>query len=369
MACAGGEYHTITLSDDGVVHGFGRNNYGQLGLYNKKVVLPTPIPNIPKIMEISCGRYFTVCIDNDGGLWSFGDNKYGQLGTGNKTKSSNIPQNINDIPPVLSISCGYFHTLVLTNDSNLWSCGRNDYGQLCLGNTEHQAKYKQTSFEQVSKICAGGHHSIFQNNDGKIFGCGFNYDGQIGLGYFSYYQLNVTLIPNLPLNIVQFCSGFIHSLFLDSEGNVFSVGNNEFGNLGLGHNNKQNVLNQIPNIPPIRTISCVGDSSYLIDFEGNLWSFGKDTFGQLGHGDETNRNIPTKITTLNNITQIVIRSYGYHFLAKDSQNKIFTMGYNGYGQLGTGYLTSLAIPEEINSQYFPIWGECQIISRAKSTRK
>ena len=105
---------------------------------------------------------------------------------------------------------------------------------------------------------------IISKKKGEIFGSGANTWWEAGLGHCND-QINVTLIPNLPLNIVQFCSGYYHSLFLNSEGNVFSVGNNVYGNLGLGHNNNQIVLNQIPNIPPIRMISCPGHSSYLID--------------------------------------------------------------------------------------------------------
>ena len=37
MACVSGEYHTITLSDDGTVHSFGRNSFGALGLGTKKI--------------------------------------------------------------------------------------------------------------------------------------------------------------------------------------------------------------------------------------------------------------------------------------------------------------------------------------------
>ena len=358
MFCACGYEHTVVVSNDGEVHSFGNNSNGQLGLgHNNNVSLPTPIPNLPKIMEISCGYEFTVCIDNEGGLWSFGCNDHGQLGTGNTT-SYNIPQKIEHIPPVRSVSCGYAHALIITNDSNLWSCGRNSEGQLCLGNTAgNQSKYQQTLFQQISKISAGGIHSLFQNNKGEIFACGRNSEGQVGLGHFNNPQRNVTLIPNLPLNIVQFCSGYFHSLFLDSNGNVFSVGYNNYGQLGLGHNNYQNVLNQIPNIPPIQKISCIYYTSYLIDVDGNLWSFGYNGYGQLGLGDNANRNIPTKINGLNNITQTVQGSCGYHFLAKDSQNKIFVMGYNSYGQLGTGNNQSLSIAQEIDSQYFPIWGE------------
>ena len=355
MLSACGFTHTVTVSNDGVVHSFGSNFYGELGIgHNNKVSLPNPIPNLPKIMEISCGYKFTVCVDEEGKLWSFGENTCGQLGTGNTT-NYNTPQKIADIPPVRSVSCGAHHTLTITNDSNLWSCGKNGYGQLCLGNTRDQSKFQQTSIEQISKICAGFGQSFLQNNNGEIFGCGQNSTGEIGLGHFKDPQINVILIPNLPLDIVQFCLGGNHSLFLDSKGNVFSTGYNEFGNLGLGHNNNQNALNQIPNIPPIRTISCVGHSSYLIDVEGNLWSFGYNGSGQLGHGDTTNRNIPTKIASLNNILQTVQGSCGFHFLAKNSRNKIFVVGRNNEGQLGTGNNESILTAQEIDCKYFPIW--------------
>ena len=44
MAFVGGEYHTITLSDDGTLHSFGRNSEGQLGLGNNN--------DTPKVLKI-----------------------------------------------------------------------------------------------------------------------------------------------------------------------------------------------------------------------------------------------------------------------------------------------------------------------------
>ena len=79
-----GSNHTITLSNDGTLYSFGKNCNGQLGLgHNNDVSLPTPIPNLPQINQISCSSNFTVCVDYEGFIWSFGYNSYGQLGTGN----------------------------------------------------------------------------------------------------------------------------------------------------------------------------------------------------------------------------------------------------------------------------------------------
>ena len=364
--CASGSYHTITLSDDGTVHSLGRNNGGTLGLgHNDDISLPTPIPNLPQIKQVSCGLFFTVCVDYEGVIWSFGENDYGQLGTGN-TIQFNVPQKLQDIPPVLSVSCGAFHTLIITNDSNLWSCGRNNVGQLCHGDKEDRSKPQKT-FSNISKISAGCGHSLFENNKGEIFACGYNYRGQCGLGHFNSPQITPSLISNLPSNIVQFVCGGFQSLFLDSEGNVFSVGNNEYGQLGLGHNTNQNVLNKIPNIPPIKKISCVLSSCYLIDCKGNLWNFGKNDSGQLGHGDETSYNTPKIINTLKDIQQISYGS-GCHFFAKNSQNQIFVTGNNSFGQLGTGDTQPLSFPREINSRYSNIWRD-EFHTRAKSARK
>ena len=360
MACAIGDHHSIILSS-GEVHSFGKNNYGQLGLgHNNDVALPSRIPNLTKIKEISCGYNFTVCINRVGELWSFGRNNYGQLGTGNTT-NYNIPQKIGEIPLVRSVTCGCDHTLIITNDSKLWSCGKNDFGQLCLGNKENQSKYQQTTFEDISKITAGYRHSLFQNTKGEIFGCGQNCNGEIGLDHYNNPQINPASIPNVPPEIIQFCSGCNHSLFLDAKGNVYSIGYNGKGSLGLGHNAKQKVLNQIPNIPPIRVISCVRHSSYLIDMEGNLWSFGNNCHGQLGHGDETNINVPAKIdNSLNCIVQTVQGSpSGNHFLAIDSQNKIFVVGNNDSGQLGIGNNDSII---GINYQHFRLQGNQTILN-------
>ena len=374
MACACSHYHTISLSEDGTVYSFGRNEEGVLGLgHNKDVSLPTPIPNLPQINLVSCGFFFTVCVDDEGFIWSFGKNNRGQLGTGNKI-DSNVPQKILNIPPVVSVACGFEYTLMITADSNLWSCGANKFGQLCHGNNKrcsNNEKPRKTSFSNISKISAGWSHSLFQNKKGEIFACGNNQQGACGMGYFTDSQITPSLILNAPSNIVQFVCGSDFSLFLDSDGNVYSVGYNHSGQLGLGHNTrKHSVLKKVPNIPSIKIISCGSASSYLIDFEGNLWSFGLNDYGQLGQGDNTNINTPTIIKTLENknIQQISHGFCGRHFFAKNSQNQIFVSGDNYNGQLGTGDTQSVSTPKELNSQYSTIWRD-EFRSRAKSARK
>ena len=370
MACVVGWCHTICLSDSGEVYSFGKNVEGQLGLgHYDKVVHPTRIRTLSKIRSVSCGYHFTVCIDEEGIMWSFGENMYGQLGTGN-TETKNVPQKILDIPPIQSVACGGLHTLLIDYDKNLWSVG-NDCGQLALGTRVTNNKPNQTSFTNISKISGGYCFTMFQNETGEIYSCGNNSHGELGwetskTNFADKYQ--IYQIYNQPPNIVQFCCGFYHSLFLDDEGKVFGVGTTTYGRLGTGNHDGFSQMIQIPNIPPIKIILCGGYSSYLVDFDGNVWSFGFGSSGQLGLGDRENRYFPTKIPTISEIVEISSGSFGYHFLAKNSQGEIFVVGDNEYGQLGK-YSTEISLtPEIIKAEHFTMWGS-PLKSRAKSARK
>lgn len=373
MACFTGGHHTICLSNDGVVHSFGHNFDGQLGLglVKRRVYVPHPILELPKIIRVACGYNFTVCIDFQGKLWSFGENNYGQLGIGNKLSYA-TPQKIRDIPPIKYVSCGREHTLIITEDLDLWSVGRNNYGQLCLGNNqkEDQLKPVPTSFSNVSKISVGASHSLFQSTDGIVYGCGYNFHGPSNA---EENQWEIIQIPNQPANITQFCCGSIHALFLDADGKVFLTRFSENCNLGNDSTENYIQLDHIPNIPFINYIYCAELTYYLIDEDENLWSFGSNDNGKLGRGDDDNQsfiNQPILIESINNIQQVSDGWSGSHVLVQDNQNKIFAFGKNNYGQLGIYKLRS-SIPVEIDSEYFSIWGDRKIANyqRAKSARK
>ena len=381
--CSTGLVCTVAVSDDGTVHFFG-SSYDQLISSQTFTAVPKRMDKLPKIKLVSCGEFFTVCVDNEGFMWSFGSNEYCQLGN-SKTGRAFTPQKIQNIPSVQSISCGNQHTLAITNDLDLWSFGDNIFGQLCLGNSINPPPVPQnTHFSNISRVSAGACYSLFQNKKGEIFGCGYNIKGQLALGNPAYEKIIIVpvQIPNQPPDIIKFCCSADHSLFLNLEGNVYSAGFNGYGNLGLGHNLNQSELQQIPNIPPMKSISCTIIGSFLLDFNGNIWSCGENESGLIGHqrsffqkafGRQKNINVPTKIENLNDIQQMSLGCSSRHILVKDSQNKIYSIGDNFYGQLGTGDNQPISGNyQEISSEYFTIWGdELSDItkSRAKSARK
>lgn len=344
-----GNNHTIFISYDGNLFPFFSNN---------KRTSFSNILYLPKIILVSCGAGFSMCVDEKGTLWSIGSNTRGQLGIGHcNKKPTKVLRKVANIPFVQSISCGESHVLIITQDSNLWTLGRNDYRQLFLDNTQDQWSPKQTPFYDVTMVSAGAVHSFFQNAQQEIYGCGYNSNGELAQGHFNEV-VEPCIIPNSSW-FAKLCTGHHHSLFLDKKGNVFSVGHNQYGSLGLNNNTHIHTPQQIQNIPLIRTIGCVGFSSYLIDIKNDVWAFGENAKGQLGVGDTNDRNTPVKIDSLNNIVQISHGSCGEHFLAKDSNGTIFATGRNIYQEYNLFDSKKnneiISIPTEINSTNFNVW--------------
>lgn len=79
---------------------------------------------------------------------------------------------------------------------------------------------------------------------------------------------------------------------------------------------------------------------------GEIWSYGYNGYGQLGTGDTTYKVLPT-YTGINNITQISLG--GTHTLALDTEGHVWSWGYNGYGELGNGTTTSSTEKVQVKS--------------------
>ena len=177
--------HTVCLDYDGNVYTFGSNSFGQLGIgVDKDTLLSTHIPqkvNIPPCKEVSCGNTFTICFTNDGFLYSFGNNNFGQLGIGSNEKSYNSPQLLSSITDIEFIECGGEHAFCKTLHNIVYCWGFNNNGQLGLGNVINQNTpilcssllYDDAS-EEIVDIKCGNAHTLILTSNGDVLSCGHN---------------------------------------------------------------------------------------------------------------------------------------------------------------------------------------------------
>ena len=127
-------------------------------------------------------------LKTDGTLWAAGYNTYGQLGLGNTDESTELRQvtiNINnDVKEIIGSS---WHTFMIKNDDSLWACGDNTYGQLGLGHNDiYDSSLRQVTtnvnVNDINDIICGEEYTVMKKNDGSLWVCGRNNCGQLGLG-------------------------------------------------------------------------------------------------------------------------------------------------------------------------------------------
>ena len=132
--------------------------------------------------------YMTYTISDIGLVYSSGLNNFGQLGLGDTT-ARNTFTNISTLAAetVFSISGGWYEALVLTNAGDVYGIGNNSVNQIGPGTTTNRdvpTIIAGTEFgsETVTQVHAAYHYSFVLTDSGNMYGIGQNSVGQLGLG-------------------------------------------------------------------------------------------------------------------------------------------------------------------------------------------
>jgi alpha-tubulin suppressor-like RCC1 family protein len=185
-----GSNFVIAVAGDGTVWSWGEATKGQLGYYdNKEVeVLPKMIKTFDKMKMVSAsaGDYHVVALADNGKIYTWGSGQYGQLGHCN-TSDQIVPRNVffsqEDIKFV-KVAASPSHTMALTEEGKLYTWGRNQFGQLGHDDTKDQYFPKLVDIQFVYFVdMAGGYfHSVAISDEGDIWTWGHGGNGRLGHG-------------------------------------------------------------------------------------------------------------------------------------------------------------------------------------------
>ncbi|XP_010964433.2 E3 ISG15--protein ligase HERC5 isoform X1 [Camelus dromedarius] len=197
------------------------------------------------IIQITCGDYHSLALAKGGELYAWGQNLHGQLGVGSECTSTPTPQIVEHLSgvPLVQISAGEAHSLALSMSGNVYSWGRNDFGQLGLGHTDNKdypALIEALDNQTIEFLACGGSHSALLTKDGLVFTFGAGKYGQLGHNS-TQNELKPCLVTGLVGNrVTQIACGRRHTLaFVSDLGKVFSFGSGKEGQLGNGGTHNQ----------------------------------------------------------------------------------------------------------------------------------
>ena len=173
-------------------------------------------------------------------------------------------------------------------------------------------------------------------------------------------------------DVIQVVNLYSISMHLLANGDVYITGHGDEGQQADGANTDRQYFHKV-NFPSsagrVRKIvsdNCSGSgvsvSCMVLMEDGDLYSWGYGVNGQLGLGNVTNYNTVQKVTAFDkNVKSISFGSGDYgHCMAITNDNKLYSWGYNGYGQCGRGNTTTIhSTPTEITiSGQIPVKVQC-----------
>lgn len=189
-----GNAFTAAVSRCGSLFTFGSNEGLQLG--HSEDLLEVPIPRevrLPDaVVSVSAGGAHTLAVTEEGTVWGWGDNRYGQVGTGSLEKHVRQPTKIRGLPRIIKVAAGASHTIALSDEGEVFAWGSNQMGQAGVGLTGFLSWFKRAEHRTprllrdlaaqapATDIAAGYHHSLAATHDSGCFGWGTSKWWQLG---------------------------------------------------------------------------------------------------------------------------------------------------------------------------------------------
>eukprot|EP01080_Neovahlkampfia_damariscottae_P012581 gene12581-6401_t len=327
--------YTFALNDKREIYIFGLDTYGVAGNESKGVIFNVPTKILNNCDEVDAGFFHSLVV-KQGRLYSAGKNEYNQLGRYLLTPTF--------LGEFLSMSVGFDHSLALQPSGEVFSVGKNNFGQCGHGEIVSISKHtKILNFSSVAQISAGKQYSLILLKNGSVFSFGYTEYGRMGTGTTVFMFKTPTLISSIQ-NITQIKAGHSHSLALNHLGEVFSFGRNYHGQLGIGNTANQYSPVKILNLEkPIIKISVGGVFSMILDNEGKLFGFGSNYNYEIRAVGTTVYPTPVEILGLMNIVDF---SAGFsHTIALNSSGTVFGFGRNLEGQIDSSSDARIKVQE------------------------
>lgn len=230
---------------------------------------------------------------------------------------------------------------VFSRPGTLWAFGNNLSG--CLGLGDERKRTRPTLVEHLEHtravfLSARDNNSAVLDAEGNLYTFGSGEFGNLGAAAYSLDMPCATV----PIKVGggskthKVCVGTFHSLCIDGDGALFAWGRASKGQLGLGKDRRSNqgTPTRVEGVPgAARDIACGRSFSLCLNDLGDVYSWGDGSDGALGHGDKARAALPTKIAALAGKGVVQVAAGRDSSFALCGDGRVFSWGRSDYGQL------------------------------------
>lgn len=193
VSCGG--FHTLACDYAGNVYAWGKSDFGRCGIIPDRDKLdshledeietpiwqPELVPSVSQISSITCGGFFSMLVsDTRTELFSFGGNDNGELGFGRRSQFESNPRavklQLQRGEHIDTVSCGAFHTAVLTSQGRVLTFGSNLNNQLGLGSKTPRSELPvdMRLRDRITSIACGAQYTLLATERQELWMVGGN---------------------------------------------------------------------------------------------------------------------------------------------------------------------------------------------------
>ncbi|KAK3140979.1 hypothetical protein QOZ80_5AG0408510 [Eleusine coracana subsp. coracana] len=340
-----GVRHASLVTKNGEVFTWGEDSGGRLGHGTREdSVHPRLVESLTvcNVDFIACGEFHTCAVTTTGELYTWGDGTHnvGILGHGTDVGHW-IPKRISgplEGLQVAYVSCGTWHTALITSMGQLFTFGDGSFGVLGHGDLKGVSYPREveslSGLKTIAVACGVWHtaaivevivtqsSSSVKLSSGKLFTWGDGDKNRLGHGD-KEGRLKPTCVATLiDYDFYRVACGHSLTVGLTTSGQVLSMGNAVYGQLGNPHSD-----GRFPSLVEdkiagqhVLQIACGSYHVAVLTSRSEVYTWGKGANGRLGHGDVEDRKVPTLVEVLKDRSVRYI-ACGANFTAAICQHK------------------------------------------------
>uniref|UniRef100_A0ACD5WKP6 Uncharacterized protein n=1 Tax=Avena sativa TaxID=4498 RepID=A0ACD5WKP6_AVESA len=340
-----GVKHAALVTKNGEVFTWGEESGGRLGHGSREDhIHPSLVSSLAvcNVDFVACGEFHTCAVTTAGELYTWGDGTHniGLLGHGTDI-SHWIPKRISgalDGLQVAYVSCGTWHTALITTVGQLFTFGDGTFGVLGHGDRESITCPREveslSGLKTVSVACGVWHtaavvevivtQSSSSLSSGKLFTWGDGDKHRLGHGDKEPRVKPTCVASLIDYDFHRIACGHSLTVGLTTSGQVWSMGNTVYGQLGNPRSDgKLPCLVEEIMGEHVVQVACGSYHVAVLTVKSEVFTWGKGANGRLGHGDIEDRKIPTLVEALRDraVRQI---SCGANFTGAICQHRLMS---------------------------------------------